>query len=68
MRFGAGRPGYGLRAPNLKGAREMTLFLILALIVAFAIAGGLVVSKFLFLLLLVALVVAALGLLSGGAA
>ena len=46
----------------------MALLLILALIVAFAIAGGIVVSKFLFLILLVALVLAAFGLLSRGTA
>ena len=46
----------------------MALLLILALIIAFAIAGGLVVSKFLFLILLVALVLAAFGLFSRGTA
>ena len=46
----------------------MALLLILALIVAFAIAGGIVVSKFLFLVLLVALVLAAFGLFSRGTA
>ena len=43
---------------------ENGLLLILALIVALAIAGGLVVSKFLFMILLVALVLAAFALFS----
>ncbi len=46
----------------------MGLLLIIALIVALAIAGGVVVSKFLFLILLVALVLAAFGLFSRGTA
>ena len=48
--------------------KPVALLLIIALIVALAVAGGVVVSKFLFLILLVALVLAAFGLFSRGTA
>ena len=46
----------------------MALILIIAVLIALAIAGGVILSKFLFLILLVALVVIALRYVANGRA
>ena len=46
----------------------MALILIIAVLIALAIAGGVILSKFLFLILLVALVVIALRYVTNGRA
>jgi energy-coupling factor transporter transmembrane protein EcfT len=60
VRFCGSKEGYVTTRESIKEARPM-IWLLVLLLVIFAVLGGVAVSKFIFLLLVVALVVALFG-------